>query len=352
MSTTQQANNIKDFYKKKVKRNVIILLVLLGLTIIFSIVSLSLGGANTGVKSVLALISNTFGYNSDISQLSRIVLIHLRLPRILMGILVGIGLSNAGLLMQAIFQNPLVSPYTLGVSSGAAFGAALAIIFGFQFTFMGDYALPVSAFIMAVITIAIVYGISMATKSAGKNIILIGVAVGYLFSALLYFLQFTSGSKALASITYWMMGSLANMSYTSVFIMFAVDVLALIIMVVFAWDLNMISYGKDTAISFGVNYELVKLVCIIISTLLTATAVAFTGIIGFVGLVAPQMARIFIGSDYRFLIPGASLVGALLVVVSDMVARTVMYPVDLPIGVITSFVGVPFFLYLVMRKKA
>ncbi|MGL4762010.1 MAG: FecCD family ABC transporter permease [Sarcina sp.] len=348
----QQANNIKSFYKKKVKRNIVVLVILVALTVIFSIISLSLGGANTGIKNVLALISNTFGAHSPISELSRVVLIHIRIPRILMGILVGVALSNAGLLMQAIFQNPLVSPYTLGVSSGAAFGAALSIILGWQFTALGQYSLPISAFLMSIVTIAVVYGVSMATKSAGKNIILIGVAVGYFFSALLYFLQYTSNVKALASITYWMMGSLANMNYSSVLIMFAVDTVSIGIMIFFAWDLNMISYGKDTAISFGVNYELVKFICIIISTLLTATAVAFTGIIGFIGLVAPQMTRMFIGSDYRFLIPGSCLVGALLVVVSDMIARTVMYPVDLPIGVITSFVGVPFFLYLVMRKKA
>ncbi|MGL4739227.1 MAG: FecCD family ABC transporter permease [Sarcina sp.] len=346
-----QTNNIKELYKKKVKRNIIILAALFVATVVFCIISLSIGGANTGFKSVLALINNGFGGHANLSPLSRVVLEQLRLPRIIMAVLVGIALSNSGLLMQAIFQNNLVSPYTLGISSGAGFGAALSIILGLQFTFLGQAALPITAFVFAIITIMVVYLISIMTKSAGKNIVLIGVAISYLFSALLYFLQYTSNSKALASIVYWMMGSIANTSWTAVIILLVVDILGLIVMMCFAWNLNIVSYGKDTAISFGVNFELVKFVSIIIATILTATAVAFTGIIGFVGLIAPQITRMFVSSDYRIAIPGSTLVGALLVVVSDMIARTVMYPVDLPIGIITSFVGVPFFLYLIMRKK-
>ena len=347
-----ETNNIKDFYKRKVKRNLIILSTLFILCIIVSIVSLSIGASNTNLLDVFRLIGNAFGAHFNVSALSRVVIEQLRLPRICMGILVGLALSNSGLLMQAIFQNPLVSPYTLGISSGAAFGAALSIVLGEQFGVLGQYALPINAFVFSIITIVIVYLVSKTTKSAGKNIVLIGVAVGYLFSALLSFLQYTGTSKQLPEIIFWIMGSLDNIGWTPVIILLVVNIVSLIIMFIYAWDLNIVSYGRDTAVSFGVNYDKIRIISIILATLLTGTCVAFTGIIGFVGLIAPQMARIIIGSDYRFLIPGASLTGALLVVLSDTIARNLMSPVELPIGIITSFVGVPFFLYLIIRKKS
>lgn len=347
-----EANNIKQFYKRKVKRNLIILISLFVLCICVALISLSIGSTSASLKSVFALINNYFGGNIHVSALDKVVIEQLRLPRICMGILVGLALSNSGLLMQAIFQNSLVSPYTLGISSGAAFGAALSIVFGMQFGVLGQYAMPILAFVFSILTIFIVLGISKTSKSAGKNIVLIGVAIGYLFSAFLSFLQYTGGKNALPQIVFWMMGSLENTAWSSVVIMAIINFIALCIMLIYAWDLNIMGYGRDTAISFGVNYDKLRLISIIIATLLTGTAVAFTGIIGFVGLIAPQMARMIIGSDYRFLIPGASLTGALLVLCSDTIARTIMSPVELPIGIITSVVGVPFFLYLIIRKKS
>lgn len=352
MFTMEASKELRSFYKKRIKKNILILLLLSLAIIITCLVSLSIGASSVNLGTIGHLIANGFGAHYNVSSLNSTIVEKIRLPRILMGILAGVALSNAGLLMQGIFQNPLVSPYTLGISSGGAFGAALSIVLGLQFGFLGQYALPVAAFVFSVITMAIVYGISLLTKNAGKNLVLIGVAIGYLFSALLSLLQYFGGANSLPQIVYWMMGSLQGIGWNVVILLFVVNIICFFVMMIFSWSFNAVSYGKETALSFGVNYEMMKILALGMGTLLTAVTVSFTGIIGFVGLIAPQITRIIIGNDYRFLVPASSLVGGLLLVLSDTIARTVMSPVELPIGIITSFVGVPFFLYLIVRRRS
>ncbi|MGL4849905.1 MAG: FecCD family ABC transporter permease [Clostridium sp.] len=327
------------------------MLITLGISLVLlTIIAISIGG-NGGIKNIFKLLGNLFGMHNEVSGLDKTVLLDLRLPRIIMDILVGIALSLAGLLMQGVFQNPLVSPYTLGISNGAAFGAALCMVLGGNLTFLGQYALPISAFIGALVTIILVYFIWKATGKGNGSIILVGMSIGYLFSAMLSFLQYTGSRNALPKIVFWMMGSIANVSWIAVIIMAMVDIIGIVVVISFAWDFNIMEYGRDIAISLGVDYDKIRNLAIVIATILTATAVAFTGIIGFVGLMAPQVVRILLGRDYRYTGIGAILFGGILVLLSDTIARTIMYPVDLPIGIITSFVGVPFFLYLVIKRR-
>ncbi len=253
--------------------------------------------------------------------------------------------------MQGIFQNPIVSPYTLGVSNGAAFGAALSIVMGAKLSFLGNYRVPVFAFIFSVITMLMVYGVALVAKNSSKTLVLSGVAIGYLFSAMVSFIKYVSDSNELPEIVFWMMGGLAGIPWESIVLIAIVVIISVTIMMRFAWDLNVMSAGEELAISLGVNFNKIKNISIILSTLMTAVAVAFTGIIGFVGLIAPHISRIIIGSDYRYLIPASSLIGALLLLISDTIARNIIAPTELPVGIITSFIGVPFFLYLIIKQK-
>ncbi|RDY25024.1 iron ABC transporter permease [Romboutsia maritimum] len=341
----------KNSYEKRKYKNLMILVGLSFLLVLTSILSISIGASSVDASTVAEVVMNVFNKSLSVSQVDKIVVLNIRLPRVFVAIFAGIALSNAGLLMQGIFQNPLVSPYTLGVSNGAAFGAALSIILGTPLSFLGSYKVPIFAFIFSIITMLMVYVISIIAKNSSKTLILSGVAIGYLFSAMVSFLKYVSDTDELPEIVFWMMGSLSGIEWESIAIIVVIVVISFIIMMRYAWDLNVMSLGEESALSLGVNFNKIKNISIILSTLMTAVAVAFTGIIGFVGLIAPHISRMIIGSDYRYLVPTSSLIGALLLLVSDTVARNIIAPTELPIGIITSFIGVPFFLYLIIKQK-
>ncbi|MGL4762016.1 MAG: FecCD family ABC transporter permease [Sarcina sp.] len=341
-----------DFYKKRNLKKLKILVGLLVLLIIVSIVSISKGASGVGIDVLLDFFKETiYPGTTNIELVDKIVIMDIRLPRVFVAIFVGIALASSGLLMQGIFQNPLVSPYTLGISNGAAFGAALSIILGVNLSFIGSYGIPIFAFIFAIITMVLVYIISLCSKNSSKSLILSGVAIGYLFSAMVSFLKYVSDSDELPEIVFWMMGGMSGVSWENIFIIMAITIVGLIIMFRYSWDLNIMALGEETAKSMGVNYSVRRNTFMIIATLMTAVAVAFTGIIGFVGIIAPHISRIILGSDYRYLIPGTALIGALLLLISDTVARNMLAPTELPVGIITSFIGVPFFIYLIIKQK-
>lgn len=341
----------KNNYEKRKYKNIMILVGLSALLVLTAILSISIGSSSVNISTVFEVIMGLFNHDLAGNNIDKIVVLNIRLPRIFVAIFAGIALSNAGLLMQGIFQNPLVSPYTLGVSNGAAFGAALSIVMGSQLSFLGNYKIPTFAFIFSIITMLIVYGVSVIAKNSSKTLILSGVAIGYLFSAMVSFLKYVSNSDQLPEIVFWMMGGLTGIPWKSIFLIIIVVIISFTLMMKYSWDLNVMSSGEESAISLGVNFNKIKNISIVLSTLMTAVAVAFTGIIGFVGLIAPHISRIIIGSDYRYLIPASSLVGALLLLISDTVARNIIAPTELPVGIITSFIGVPFFLYLIIKQK-
>ena len=304
-------------------------------------------------RQVFQVFGDLFVHNDAVTETQRQIVLGIRLPRVLAAILAGIALSNAGLLMQGVFQNPLVSPYTLGVSNGASFGAALAIVFSSHFAFLnlGIYLIPVFAFISSVLTMILVYGIAKIAKNSSKTLILSGVAVGYLFSALVSLIKYVSDTKELPELVFWTMGGFSGINWIAIAIMAGACLVSFIIMMYFSWDLNVMTAGEESAISLGVNYKKIRMIAFVLSTILTAVAVSFTGVIGFVGLIAPHVTRMIVGSDYRYMIPVSSLVGALLLLLSDTVGRNIIAPTQLPVGIITSVIGVPFFLYLIIRKR-
>ena len=275
------------------------------------------------------------------------VVINIRLPRIVMACLVGCSLSAAGATYQGVFQNPMASPDILGASSGAAFGAALAILLG-----ASTRGITVSAFISSLITVLLVFLI--ARRAPGLrvvNLILAGIMVSSLFSAGTSYIKLVADpSNQLPQITYWLMGSLSGTRLNDIAHALPPMLLGLLPLFLLRWQINLLSLGDREARTLGVNTDLVRLVLILGSTLVTAASVSFSGMIGWVGLVIPHLCRRLVGSDYRYLMPGSFLAGAAFLLVVDNVSRNLL-AVEIPIGILTAFIGAPFFLYLIIRKE-
>ncbi len=270
------------------------------------------------------------------------IILGIRLPRVILGALVGAALATAGCAMQGLLKNPMADPYIIGMSSGAALGAALAFAL----------LLPIQllSFILAAASILIVYNISrMGEKVPTETLLLAGIAVGFFLSAVTSFLIFLSQSPH--QIIYWMMGGLWTANWDKVKITFIMVIIGLVMLYRESWNLNVMLLGEDQAQCIGVDIENVKKKVLIFSSLVTAAAVSVSGIIGFVGLIIPHIMRILVGPDHRILLPASTLMGAVFLVFSDTIARTLLESTDLPVGVVTAFFGAPFFIYLLRKRR-
>ena len=332
------------------KRALFFLILLLGTALLASM-AVTLGSASLSIKEVYVAIMARFlpVYFVSTSYANTIVW-GLRLDRILMGILSGMGLGIAAAAMQGILKNPLASDFTLGVSSAAGFGAALAIVLGAGFV-GGEYLVIGNAFIFTLIASFTVYGLAKYKGITPETLILAGIAIMYLFSAMTSFLQYVGHAEQVQEVVFWMMGSLGKSSWEKAGIISAILAVCLPYLIIKSWDINAMGAGDETAKSLGVNVERTRVISMVLVSLITASIICFTGTIGFVGLVAPHITRMVIGGDHRFLLPGSALVGALLLLGADTLARTILAPVILPVGIMTSFLGVPFFVYLFMKRR-
>jgi iron complex transport system permease protein len=275
---------------------------------------------------------------------------NLRLPRIFLGIVAGIGLGIAGAVMQAVLRNPLASPYTLGISSGAGFGASLAILAGAGIV-GGKYLIIGNAFIFALLVSFIILGLSSRKGATPETMILAGIAMMYLFGAMTTILQYFGEAEAVKEAVFWMVGDLNRASWPVVTVVSVAIALCAPYLMAKSWDLNVMGAGDETAKSLGVNVKRTRVTTMIVSTLMVATIVCFTGTIGFIGLVAPHMTRLAIGGDNRYVLPVSGLLGAVILITADLVARRIIAPVILPVGAVTAFMGAPLFLYLIMRRR-
>lgn len=286
----------------------------------------------------------------QIAYLEDHIVWNLRLPRVIVAIIAGFGLAVAGAVMQSTLKNPMADSYTTGVSAGAAFGATISMVVGIQLVSY-DVGLVVNAFIFSLAPVAMIVLVSRRRNMSSTSMILAGLAVMYIFNACTSALKLAAEPDALAALYKWQVGSLSNMLWSDVPIMLAVTVLGSILIMLLSNRINVLSSGDDSANSLGIDAKKLRIVCLVIVSLITASIVAFTGTIGFIGLVAPHVARIFIGSDNRYLIPASAAFGALLLLVSDYIGRTVISPSVLEVGVVTAFIGGPMFLYLIMRQR-
>lgn len=283
----------------------------------------------------------------DDTTIAHIVL-NLRLPRIIGGIICGFALAVCGAAMQSMMKNPLADPYTMGISSGAGFGAALAMILGIELIAGGG--IVVNAFVFAVIPAVIILFLSRFRKATPTMMVLCGISLMYLFNALTQLFMLIADPDDMSAVYEWMVGSLDGVSYDELLLVLLVTVIGSLYVQYMANQLNVMGIGDESAQTLGVDVERRRLVILMVITLVAASVVSFTGVIGFVGLVAPHIARTLIGSDNRYLIPASGVVGSLLLVASDILARTIASPVMLPVGVITACVGGPLFMLLILRS--
>ena len=279
------------------------------------------------------------------------VVVQMRLPRIIGGVIAGAGLACCGAVLQSTLLNPLADTYTTGVSSGASFGATISMVAGINFL-SGPYALVANAFIFAMIPVAVIVMTTKKKNSSPTTLIMAGIAIMYIFSALTTALQLRADPDALATIYQWQVGTLTMVDWSDIVVMLIVTAIGLILMVLLSKSINVLATGDESANSMGVNASRLRIIALLISTVVAAGIVAFTGPIGFVGLVAPHIVRLFIGADNRYLIPASAIFGAALMVTADLLGRTIIAPAVLEVGVVMSFLGGPMFLWLVMRKNA
>ncbi|BEN55209.1 iron ABC transporter permease [Serratia marcescens] len=283
---------------------------------------------------------------------TRVIVWDIRLPYALMAVVVGFVLGLAGAEMQTILNNPLASPFTLGVSSAAAFGAALAIVLGIGIPGIPDqWFISANAFIFALFAALMLDGITRWTRVATSGVVLFGIALVFTFNALVSMMQFIASEDTLQGLVFWTMGSLARASWDKLGILFGVFAVLLPLSMMSSWKLTALRLGEDRAVSFGIDVRRLRLATLLRISILSALAVAFVGPIGFIGLVAPHIARMIFGEDHRFYLPASALIGALVLSMASVASKNLVPGVIIPVGIVTSLVGVPFFLSIILRHR-
>ncbi len=288
---------------------------------------------------------------NSVDRTEDLIIWRVRTPRILTGLLAGFGLAICGAVMQSILKNPLADAYTTGVSSGASFGATLAIALGVSVAGAGGYALVANAFVFSLIPVLVIVTVAKMRGASPTTMIMAGIAVMYIFNATTTFIKLGVSDATLSMLFDWSVGSLDNSSWRQVEIMAVFVLPGYIVMQLLGRRLNVLSTGDESARAMGVDANTLRTISMLIVSLIAASIVSFTGLIGFIGLVCPHITRLIIGSDNRFLIPASAVFGAALLLGSDVVGRVIIAPEVIPVGVITSFIGGPMFLWLIIKQK-
>jgi iron complex transport system permease protein len=333
------------------RKKVIVISILLSLLLVLVIlVSIAMGSVNIPpLRAIRILFQAMLGLRGADSDTERTIILSLRLPRAVLAGLVGAGLSVSGATFQALLRNPLADPYLLGVSSGAAVGAIIAILLGLSTFSLG---LPLASFLGALLTIlAVFYFGRQDGKIHPHTLLLAGVITGSFLSALIMFFISVSQREELHTIIFWLMGDFSLSGPRGILIIFPYIFLGGLLLYLRSRQLNLILSGEENAVQLGVDVEKLKIISYLSASLMTAASVSACGLIGFVGLIIPHSVRLMLGPDHRLLIPSASLLGASFLVASDTLARTLLAPVELPVGVITAAFGGPFFIYLLRTRK-
>jgi len=327
-----------------------IFVLLMTLLVVTFVIGVIIGPVSIPIREVFSYLVGRKAAIAGSGHTQHLIISQIRLPRVLLGLLVGCALAISGGAMQGLFRNPLASPYVLGIASGASTGASLVIFLNLH----GVVFLPLGAFIGGSLAVGIVYQLARQRdrKTSVYTLILAGVAVGALFSAITSFLIFLSaGTDRMTDVIFWTMGGLGRASWTYLCVLAPIVALGSLLLIGFSRDLNALAMGEEGAFHLGINPEKSKRIMLGVATFLTSSAVGFAGTIGFVGLIIPHIMRLIMGPDHRFLLPATAVAGAIFLVWADMVARTVVRPVELPVGIITAFLGAPFFLYLLKTRK-
>lgn len=288
---------------------------------------------------------------NSVDEQTRTVLWKLRLPMSVMALLVGVALSLAGAQMQTILGNPLAEPFTLGISAAAAFGGAVTIVLGTTIFPVSQFNLAAMAWLFAMLATAIIVGAALLRGATSETMILLGIGLVFFFQAMLALVQYIATTEALQQIVFWSMGSMTRATWTGNLVIALSLAVCIPVFIGLAWRLTALRLGDDRALAMGINVSRLRIVVLVLVSMLAATAVAFAGIIGFIGLVGPHVARMLVGEDQKFFIPASMAAGALTMCTAHALSMIIVPGVAIPIGIITAFVGVPFFLVIVMTNR-
>lgn len=346
--------NIRKAYENKNKFKLLTLIISILCILLLGIYFMTVGVAQTNITNIInaigLAITGNLEQGSDSAQNKIIIL--MRLPRVIMAIVSGIGLSISGVAMQSITKNPLVSPFTVGVSSAAALGASISIVFGIGFFPGTDFGIVMNAFLTSILCAFLVYIISKRVGMNPTSIVLTGIALNYLFNALTSSIQFFAQEHKLAAAVQWSFGTFNAITWNEVIVVILFTTICSLIIYKFSNYLNVMSSGEDELVkSLGINPDYVRIIIGASSVLMTASIISFCGVIGFVGLIGPHIARILVGNNHKFLIPYSGVIGALLLMVSDTLGRIIISPVIIPVGIVVSFLGVPIFINLIIKNR-
>ncbi len=340
------------------RSRLILILGLLSLTaVVVSLMCLHFGAQPIAYREMLRLLMGVMtadqteadGGSADIT---RTILLQIRLPRVLLGFVVGCSLASVGVVLQALLRNPLADPYVLGVSSGAALGAAVGVLCGAGTTFLAEAALPACGFAGGIMALVIVYRTATSSERLPiHSLLLTGVILNAIFSALIMFITSILDPNRSYGMMAWLMGTLTSPTYSGLVGVLVYLSISLILLFRQMRALNILALGEDTARTLGIDTEQAKRSIFILTALVTGAVVSVSGMIGFIGMVVPHAVRLAIGADHRLLLPASALVGGIFLMGADTMARTVIAPTEIPVGIITALVGGPFFVYLLLWRK-
>lgn len=329
------------------KKDITLYFISIIILVILIFMALFIGSSYISPANIISYIFN----RSSVNNSTAIIIKEIRLPRILLSFLVGAGLAAAGTVFQAIIRNPMVDPYVIGISAGAGTGVMTALFLGIEFTLFNLSSVPAFAFLGAVLTVFIVYQLAkVGNKLPVLTFLLAGVAMSFILNSLMSFLMVLR-TENLQQLVYWLMGSLAGASWLDIKMILPYFLLALIVIVFYLKDLNILLLGEESASHLGLNVERTKIILLGAASLLTAAVVSVSGSIGFIGLVIPHIVRLIIGPDHRKLVPLTLIFGGGFLLVADTIARTILAPMELPVGIITALAGGPYFIYLLRNKS-
>lgn len=347
--------SVSEQYNVAKAKKIAIILILLALVFLFFVVSVFVGSGTLSFKEVFLAIFNKG------SETARLIVRRIRFPRVIAALIAGGGLAVSGLVMQTVLKNPLASPTTLGVSNAAVFGANFAIIVvgagafhsthGSWLSISNPYLVSTFSFLSAIIAAGSILLLARLKNLNASAIVLAGVAVSAIFQACTTLIQYFASDTQVASAVYWTFGDLGRASYKTDLIMFIVVAVSTLFFFLKRWDFSAMSGGIAYAKTLGVNTRFMTIMSLLLASLITSVTVSFLGIIGFVGLTAPQFMKRIVGDDYRYLLPSSFLAGALLLLISDILGRLPIFGTSVPVGVVTSLIGGPVFLAILLRRK-
>lgn len=354
-------DEVESAYFRRTSRWKLIIILLLVALFVTVLVSLNVGYAQIPFANILAILGkqipflNGFVDSSLVLPTEAAIILQIRLPRIIAGVIVGAALAASGVVYQGVFRNPMADSYVLGVSAGAAVGASISILFGAGVALFGFGLVQVAAFLGALFAMFLVYNISrVGSRVPVTTLLLCGIAVNFFLYAVVALLEVIAGNE-LHAIVFWLIGGFSNVLWTEIWAVLPFIIIGTVAAYFYARDLNLLALGEDQAQHLGVNVERVKQVLLVLASMVTAAAVSLSGLVGFVGLMVPHITRLVIGPDHRILFPASTIVGAIFLVVCDAVARVIATPfastLELPVGIVTMLAGAPFFIILFRKKK-